>query len=293
MPKTLELVPLEAVLQRVLGLLPNDAISEEQAEEWAYEAMESISPATIYTNEVTYQEVYNHKSPIPSGAKMLLMLMAHLPLMNVTTTGRLEAEVYHVDPPLYEIETKYLEYYTRATNKRWIPLAPSTNVFHNSILIKDSPNRLFNSCCNHTFTIDAKSRCIITSFSEGELAIAFRCLPRDEKGKYLIPDRESFKRALETYVLKRYWQYQMNLRSDGAGNLYQLYTREYEMLAPKATAELMMPDILDYQNLRNLNKFIREDSPFSNALGSLNNKETANFNNYSNHGNFGFYRTNL
>jgi hypothetical protein len=62
-----------------------------------------------------------------------------------------------------------------------------------------------------------------------------------------------------------------------------------ELLAPKAIGELMMPDFFEYQNIRNMNKFIKEDSPFSTALGALNNQEILRFPNLPRGGSFPYY----
>jgi hypothetical protein len=146
-----------------------------------------------------------------------------------------------------------------------MPLAYSENYFHNSILCKDSPN--IYTHCEHSFSINARTKCLVTTFDEGHLAIAYTSIPKDEDGNWLIVDVETVKKAVETHCLKRYWQLRMNMREDGAIGMYKNYSSEYEFLAPKATAELMMPDFFEYQNIRNMNKFIKEDYP------TLNRKE--------------------
>jgi hypothetical protein len=103
---------------------------------------------------------------------------------------------------------------------------------------------------------------------------------KDEDDNWLIVDNEVVKKAIETYCIKKFWEKRMNLKEEGAYNMYQMYGNQYEILAPKATGELMMPDYFEYQNIRNMNKFIKEDSPFSVALGALNNRELMRFGNY-------------
>ena len=74
----------------------------------------------------------------------------------------------------------------------------------------------------------------------------------------------------------------MNLKEDGAYERYKQYSTEYELLAIKATGEMMMPTLMEYQRLRNMNKFFSEDSPFAVGTGSSNSKGYVFYNNTHN-----------
>jgi hypothetical protein len=315
--KTVNLVPLQAVIGRVLTLLPKDSISADLLEEWAYESYESIAPVDVYENETAFVKVVNNRAVPPQGATNILMILydqdsidpdskRYVEKTNTTTEVKTEKEilegntthttiettittkdpvklknqpgipVYNSKDPDYNVVNQQLYRFIKpGYRQNWRPLPISTNVFHSSILLGAPPE--FYKNCGHTFSI--QKGCILTTFCEGTLAIAYKSLPKNEDGEFLIPDFEYVKKALETYMLKRYWQWKLNLREDGAYSMYRMYSQEYELLATKATGELMMPSLIDYQNLRNMNKFIKEDSPFSVALGALNSQELLNFNN--------------
>lgn len=302
MAVSINLVSLESVVTRVLRVLPKDTVSQDELEEWAYEAYESIAPKEIYEIGVCYQSVYNNTSPIPAGAfKILMVLYKTMENGNNncsncgTTEGTAELQTV-VDAPVYSSDSTTItsipmEYITPSQRNTWKPLAYSENYFHNSLLCPNSPNVYTH--CDHSFSINARTKCIVTSFNEGYLAIAYTSIPKDEDGNWLIVDKEVVKKALETHCLKRYWQLRMNMREDGAIGMYKNYSSEYEFLAPKATAELMMPDFFEYQNLRNMNKFIKEDSPFSVALGALNSRELVKFNNPPRGSSFHLYNSRL
>jgi hypothetical protein len=163
----------------------------------------------------------------------------------------------------------------------------STNSFHNSILIDPnnsiiSPKQrreLFKGC-KHSFNIH--KGCFVTTFATGTLAVAYNGIPKDSDGSYTIPDLEYVKSAIETYCLMRYWQKRFNMMQQGAQQRYRLYKQEWQLLAPKASGELEMPDFMEYQNLRNINKFIKEDSPFAIATGAGDNTERLLFGNSRN-----------
>jgi hypothetical protein len=302
---SVNLVPLESVVARVLRVLPKDSVTQDELEEWAYEAYESIAPKEIYEIGVCYQSVYNNTSPIPKGAFRILMVLyktmesGNNNCMNCgTNSASIEAinEEYKLDGEMYvsdstNISTIPLNYIRPSQRNTWMPLAYSENYFHNSLLCKDSPN--IYTHCEHSFSINARTKCLVTTFDEGHLAIAYTSIPKDEDGNWLIVDVETVKKAVETHCLKRYWQLRMNMREDGAIGMYKNYSSEYEFLAPKATAELMMPDFFEYQNIRNMNKFIKEDSPFSVALGALNGRELMKFNNPPRGSSFHLYNSRL
>lgn len=188
---------------------------------------------------------------------------------------------------------KHQIYFNNVTgnNTQWKPLPLSSNVFHNNVLMERRYPELYRNC-KHAFSIH--EGCFVTSFQEGELAVAYTTLPTNEEGEYFYPDYEYVSAALESALMKSYWKWQMNTGNvNGAAQKYRMFSQEYEMLATKASGALMMPDFIQYQNLRNMNKFFKEDSPFSTALGALNSQENLYFQNPTRFGNFSpFYNFN-
>lgn len=180
-----------------------------------------------------------------------------------------------------------LQRFNTSGSSRWKPLQMSSNSYHNAILINtsnsiitESQRRELYKSCKHSFTIH--KGCFVTTFSSGTIAVAYNGLPKDEDGGYTIPDLEYVKMAIETYCLMRYWQKRFNMMQDGAQQRYSTYKQEWQFLAPKASGQLEMPDFIEYQNLRNINKFIKEDSPFAIATGAGDNRESLLFGNTRN-----------
>jgi hypothetical protein len=277
------LVPLEVVVLKVMEMLPKDAISEEKIEEWAYESLESICSHEVYDTNVCYERVHNHKARIPKGTFTINMILyeANIHRDNHQTNlddGTMPIKTLSNEPDYIPIDSPLNIYINQHHRDRWRPLSVCTNVFSKNILHPNSPNLLCHNC-KDCFNIDARTGCIITSFDSGRLAISYSSIPKDDNDKWLMPDNQDIIKAVETYCLKRYFQFRMNMNDDGADSRYRLYSQEYELLAPKATGIMMMPDYMDYQNLRNINKFIKEDSPFSVALGALTNSEKLHFGN--------------
>lgn len=309
--KKANLVSIKSVIYRIINILPKDSITEDEIEEWAYEAYESFAPVSLYQTRTDKLAVINNKAPIPKGAFSILMVLFRkftesneLSLTNdrfgkagLTT----EVETYQdlVTGEQVHVETtkninigidrsKYTINKTSDSNllrkeiyryidssyvNTWAPLPMSTNILHGSYT--DPSLRELIKECGESFSI--QNGCIVTSFEVGEIAIAYNAIPTNEKDEILIPDLEYVRQAIESYVLKRYWQRQMNMREEGGYRLYQLYSKEFELASAKATGELMLPGIIDFQNLRNLNKYIKEDTPFSTALGALNNQQVVDF----------------
>lgn len=177
-------------------------------------------------------------------------------------------------------------YYEGDTRKvQWKPLRLATNVFHNGVLM-NAPTQITNNC-GHAFSV--KDGCIVTTFSEGEIGIAYTGIPTNAEGEFIYADYEYVSAALEAALLKNYWKWKFNTGNvSGAGQKYKQFASEFELLGPKASAALMMPDLIQYQNIRNMNKFIKEDSPFATVLGALNNTELGLFGNPARRGAFNF-----
>lgn len=316
--KNIRTAPLKAIAARVLEILPKDSISIDKLEEWVYQAYTDIAPREIYEVRFAYSNITNHRGSLPESLYYLEMVLYRaydnhtrtrtFPYTNqdvdfstttdvntnvttntttvttvttdVTTqnvklsTGQ-DIEVYNQDENgTLTKEQIYFNDYIKSSG--WKPLPLATNIFHASAP-HGTPHDVYSNC-SQAFSI--QDGCIVTSFSEGEVLIAYTGIPTNSEGEFLYADYEYVAAALEAAVLKNYWKWKLNTgNSNGALQKYQLFAREYEILAVKATGELMMPDLIQYQTLRNVNKFIKEDSPFSTIMGALNNREKVYFNN--------------
>ena len=198
-----------------------------------------------------------------------------------TTPGKnITTPIYVGDTENGSLTEQQLKGYTQNTGfMEWRPLPMTSNVFHNGALLSVKnvlPANVTKGCVD---SFNIQSGCIITTFEKGLLAVSYNGIPKDDNGDARIPDLEYVKIALETYCLMRFWQWRFNMMQDGAQQRYRLYKQEWQLLAPKASGQLLMPTFVEYQNLRNVNKFIKEDSPFANAMGSGGNSEVMRFDN--------------
>lgn len=313
--KNIKVLPLESIIGRVLKMLPKDSISEDDLLEWAYEAYEEFAPHEVYQHEVEYKKVINNKANVPEGAYVLNMILYNIgmvsdsnnrtyPTSSTTKDIKTETEIIggettkttisklivtenklnlniDKDKPVYESEdgtikkSQLYKYIKPNAVNTWAPLPVSSNVFHNEILLGPGTASDIAYHCNHAFSV--YNGCIVTTFETGLLAIAYSGLPKDDQDRYIIPDKEPVKKAIESYLFSQYWKQRWYLNTEGAERKHKSALAEYEILSTKATGELMMPDFVDYQNLRNLNKFVKEDSPFSTMMGALNGQEQLHF----------------
>jgi hypothetical protein len=328
--KNLRTAPLKAVAARVLEFLPKDSISVDKMEEWAYQSYESIAPREIYEVRIATLDVRNHKAPLPIGLYDIEMVLyrsfdntsykgrtnpystetsefttttevdtnvttdrikkttitTEITDTNVKLNSGMDNGVFKQELPDGSLEKEQIYYNANEARVQWKPLRLATNVFHNSVLL-NAPRELYSNC-DEAFSI--QDGCFVTTFSEGQLAIAYTGIPTNEEGEYVYADYEYVSAAIEAALLKNYWKWKFNTGNvAGAGQKYKQFASEYELLAPKASAALMMPDLIQYQNIRNMNKFIKEDSPFATVMGALNNTETLNFRNPPRYGNAYFF----
>jgi hypothetical protein len=318
--KNINTTSIKAIAARVLAYLPKHSVSIDQIEEWAYEAYASIAPREVYEVHISQLNVTNNKASLPLDLfKLEMVLFQEFDSVGFTRTNTFtnqdatittstdlssgnttdsirqstlittQTSTQNVklnsgsDNGLFKSNngniTKDQLYYDnpKSRNTNWRPLPLATNIYHNAVLLnKDLP--IYQNC-THAFSV--QNGCIVTTFTEGVLLVAYTGLPKNEEGEYVIVDIEAVSMALENMVLRNYWkkQWMMGSAETGAHNKYKHFLQMSEVLAPKATAKLMMPDLIEYQNLRNINKFIKEDSPFATIMGALNNNEWAAFGN--------------
>ena len=95
-----------------------------------------------------------------------------------------------------------------------VALTYSANPYHTS---------KHNSECDNDFTYVLQGCNVITSFSEGLIEVSYKKLPVDNKGFPMLPDEESFKRALVYEIRLRYAEplWEMGKVTDKAFNRIQ------------------------------------------------------------------------
>ena len=194
---------------------------------------------------------------------------------NVKLNSGMDNGLYKADPT-GDITKTQLYYADQASRVGWRPLSLATNVFHNTVALSGANKDVYKNCAE-AFSI--QNGCIITTFTSGLLLLAYTGFSTTDEGEFLVPDYEDVKAAIESYLMRNYFKWKMITGNvSNAYNKYQMFNNEWNVLAPKATASMMMPDLIQYQNIRNMNKFIKEDSPFATVMGALNNTELLNFN---------------
>lgn len=239
--KLVKTIELESVLHRVLEMLPRDSVTEDKLLEWAYQSFESLAPREAYEIHTSILEVRNNIAQLPSPMHGLEMVMYNtkyydatewykntFPTTNTTTECTVETDLNTgcttetKITTIAETKTKVgiinnkgviksdgntiikeqLKYGYIFNNINWAPLEPSSSAYIMGVLQGYDPQLYKN--CEETFTI--KNNCIITTFTEGLLAIAYFGLPTNEEGHYVIPDYEYVAAAVECYLKKKYWE---------------------------------------------------------------------------------------
>lgn len=114
---------------------------------------------------------------------------------------------------------------------------------------------------------------IFTTFSDGNVEIAYLAFPIDDEGYPLILDNEKYKNALELYIKKdRFTKYFE--RGKISQGVLQNTQQEYAWAAGQLSSELKTPSISEWENISNAhNQLLQKTDEFRMGFETTGNRE--------------------
>lgn len=146
----------------------------------------------------------------------------------------------------------------------------ATNLYHNTIEL-DPSTRSDELAGEYTYTVN---NCVLqTSVKKGVVEIAYKGIAEDEDGYPLVPDNESFKTAIEYYVMHRHLepQWAMGKIQD---KVFQYYEQKRHFYMGQAGNEFKIagPDHLE-SIMNSVNRVIINTKAFDNFYKGMGEKE--------------------
>ena len=175
----------------------------------------------------------------------------------------LEVKDYRALLPCDFYEVKQVRQIDPARHKKGIPMRYSTDSFHMGEI---KPER-------YEDTYKIQGRVIYTTLKDGLIEVSYMSIPVDEDGYPLIPDDETYKRALEAYIKKQWFTilYDMGkIRYHVLQNAQQ----EYAFCAAQARTNLIMPTVDQMEAIsRSMNSFIQKTHEHQKGFVTLGDKQ--------------------
>ena len=278
MTKTVQYVPLEATLRPVYTTLPSSNIEFDTILEWAYDAMEAIEVRYTFQENVEFLQVVNHRTMVPVGLKYIEQLLYKLSLDNDEEEVILDILRQDQDgnneTPTTTADQYFLSPIVRSS---WSPLRASTSIWTRQVHCAVSPNLYATS--EHEYTIDPGG-CITTSFEDGFIAIACLSHPKNSQGQFLVPDERDYRRAVENYILFKYWELRYNMKEEGADKRMMYYQQQWDIFAAKVSGDLMLFSLDGLQNFQDQMLRIGPNTDsYHSGYGNLGRREVTKFHN--------------
>ena len=118
-----------------------------------------------------------------------------------------------------------------------------------------------------------QGRIIFTSFSEGEVEIAYKAIPVDEDGYPLLLDNETYLNALEAYIKKQVFTVKYDTGKIVAGVLTNAQS-DYYWASHLLESEMLIPSVSEMESItRALTTLIKPVTHFDNGFKNLGDRE--------------------
>jgi len=262
-------ISIRAVLSNLASTFPKDLWDEDTAIEWAAFALQSIGTYTQLEPKIAFVQLKNHRARLPQGL-VKLEQVAFNAKRNVTEDSLAELKAELKIPT----ESYYEGFFTLTSRYHYVPMRKATSPFSLQKECEDC-DKIYPASLEYTILPNG---CIHTSVNKGDICIAYLQYPVDENGDFLIPDRVTVIRAITYYVSMKIWELRMNMKEEGAYNMFNAYLDLWTTLATRSVGELLMPDIDTMQNIKDMtDRFFPASNRYFSFFGNLASMESPSF----------------
>lgn len=274
-------ISLETVLAKHSRELRGLKIHENDAIEWAGEALGFMKIATVSEEALLFVPVTNHQIDLPGNLQNIIQVAMH---NDTTMAASMIQDSVDATGDQINLQWDYLDWYNLSRGTGWKPVPLADHTFFNSIVCTEQDPRIkaLYAQCKDEYTIvqSGMIRKLRFSFKEGYVAVAYNRHPCDKETGYpMIPDNEYAINAINYYMTWKFWERYFWEGREGSQAKMQYANQQWEKYIRRFKGHAMMPFGVDgYENLKNQSNYLmpRRNST-QNFFGGLSNQEILPF----------------
>lgn len=253
---------IRAVINRLT--IDKSQYEEEDIIEWIINGLDIMNIKKAYQQEVLMIEVNNHKAILPCDLIQIEMVASPIEnclfnddINNNSELKDCECSIEYNKDYINKISNnnnfKVVGNYSRFFNsnyfKKNFQVLKLTNLpFASKYHCNTCPN--INSNCEITYSLSPNGY-ISTPFENGIICLAYLKYAKDEDDEYIIPDNEDLIQALANWCMSKHWELRMNMKEEGAFNMYNLYINKAQQLFQK-TRGIFITKSFDFNEWKNI-----------------------------------------
>ena len=247
---------VRAVINRLT--LDKTQYEEDDIIEWIINGLDILNIKKAYQQEAIWIEVKNHKAILPCDLIQIEMIVTPLSEGDFCDKDEEElAECGYNKDYVNQVNSNYnikvinnwnrfsnTDYFRRNFQVLKLSNLPFAGKFH----CNTCPN--ISSNCGITYNLSPNGY-ITTSFENGHICMAYLKYAKDENDEYIIPDNEDLIQSLANWCMAKHWELRMNMKEEGAFNMYNLYINKAQNLFQK-TRGIVITTSFNFQAWKNI-----------------------------------------
>ena len=249
---------VRAVINRLA--IDKTQYEEDDIIEWIINGLDILNIKKAYQQEAVFIEVKNHKAILPCDLIQIELVTSPINHYIPCVSDAQELEDCdcgynkdYVNKIASHDNIKVVANYSRFYN---------TNYFRNNFQVLKLSNIPFaskfhcNTCpnigsnCELSYSLSPNGY-ITTPFESGYICLAYLRYAVDEDGEYIIPDNEDLIQALANWCMSKHWEVRMNMKEEGAFNMYNLYINKAQNLFQKVRG-IFITKTFDFNEWKNI-----------------------------------------
>lgn len=250
------------VLSEVADMLQTTEFNEQDIMEDCARAMEKLRVNDMLSFNVAIVPVADYIIPLPKGL-VVLENIAYKADFSEADETTLRTEIETLTKASDGFVTGILDLFT--SDSQWEPIKPATGsytgLYHYATSLNVPTRYQYRMTPFGYLTTDVK---------EGCAAIAYWKYPTDDNGDFIIPDDQDFIEAMKAYCLKQHWERKANMQVQGAMQMLDMYNGKWAVLYPKAKSKMLMPNLGQLENMRNImTRLVPRSQRYMSFFGNL------------------------
>lgn len=299
-----QFVPINSVFASLIRS-GRTLFNEDDVVEWCAEALELIGAVRAYEEAVAFIEVKNHQCKLPLGLHKIIQVAKNngnykncTPLdicqaaQSCTPQGTpcasLDSDAVWLDcngspivsydvayyRPYFDLKTEHAGWSNSSYYRQnFTPIRLANHTLFNTLVSEEGSGYNSNGADEYTIILGSILR---TSFKEGQVCLSFYRQVRDPKTGYpMIPDEQSYKTAINKYLLLQLANVDFENGREGAAQRVSKYEDDWQWYCSQSADKAMMPSGIDeYQNLLDQRtKLIPNYNSYYKFFGNLSKPE--------------------
>lgn len=217
-----KLVPLDNVFNYLPKTLRRELSDDNQIRSWALQALRTVEHNQRYVKDISFHDIENHRANLPEDVYKIYKVSyatAQPTDLEISSLCACEAQT---DSANYSLEADCIPIYHQLfLNSDYYQAVFKPMAYKGSRLTDNYVCNVAWGGCHGFYSLNSLGTVMTFSEEEGFVAIEYLAEPKDDDGKFLVPDLPQLWSGLSAWIKAKFYEDRSVMAEQNSYQLYQ------------------------------------------------------------------------